>query len=64
MQLLDNLAGQQPQLSPLELTLLSLSVAAASSGPVLFNDGAKVAEVLAPAAAACKSNRNRICLLL
>jgi len=52
MQLLDNIAASKPQLTPLELTLLSLSVAAASSGPIFFAEGAKVAEVLAPAAAA------------
>jgi hypothetical protein len=54
MQLLDNITAQKPQLSRLEITLLSFSVVAAGSGPVFFMDGAKVAEVLAPACAACK----------
>lgn len=54
MQLLDNITAQKPQLSRLEITLLSLSVVVAGSGPVFFMDGAKVAEVLAPACAACK----------
>lgn len=52
MQLLDNITAEKPQLSQLELTLLSLSVLAAGSGPILFADGARVAEVLAPACAA------------
>ena len=52
MQLLDNIAASKPQLTPLELSLLSLSVFAASSGPLFFVDGVRVAEVLAPAAAA------------
>lgn len=52
MQLLDNITAQKPQLSRLEITLLSFSVIAAGSGPVFFMDGAKVAEVLAPACAA------------
>jgi hypothetical protein len=52
VQLLDNIAASKPQLTPLELTLLSLSVAAASSGPLFFTDGSKIAEVLAPASAA------------
>ena len=56
MQLLDNQIAERPQLSQLEITLLSLSVAVAGSGPVLFADGAKIAEVLAPACAACKPN--------
>lgn len=54
MQLLDNITAEKPQLSQLEITLLSLSVAAAGSGPIFFVDGYKVAEVLAPACAACK----------
>ncbi len=52
MQLLDNITAEKPQLSQLEITLLSLAVAAAGSGPIFFPDGAKIAEVLAPAAAA------------
>jgi len=52
MQILDNMAGQLPQLSTLEICLLSLSVAAASSGPLLFPDSFRVTEVLAPASAA------------
>ena len=52
MQLLDNMAGQQAQLTALELTLLSLSVGAAASGPFLF--GGKLTEFLAPTSAACK----------
>lgn len=51
VQLLDNIAGSKPQLTPLELTLLSLSVLAASSGP-FFPDGGRITEVLAPASAA------------
>lgn len=54
MQFLDNIAAEKPQLSRLELTLLSTSVAAAACGPILFTEGYKIAEVLAPAAAACK----------
>jgi hypothetical protein len=52
VQLLDNLAGQKPQLTGLELGLLSMSVFAAASGPFLF--GGALTEVLAPTAAACK----------
>ena len=52
MQLLDNMAGQQAQLTALELTLLSLSVGAAASGPFLL--GGKLTEFLAPTSAACK----------
>ena len=52
MQLLDNITAEKPQISQLEITLLSLSVALAGSGPIFFTDGAKVAEVLAPACAA------------
>ena len=55
MQFLDNIAAEKPQLSTLELSLLSMSVAAASCGPILFTEGYKIAEVLAPAAAACES---------
>ena len=54
VQFLDNIAAEKPQLSRLELTLLSMSVVAASCGPILFTEGYKIAEVLAPAAAACK----------
>lgn len=50
MQLLDKVAGQKPQLTALELTLLSASVAAAASGPWLV--GGKLTEFLAPTAAA------------
>lgn len=52
MQLLDNLAGQKPQLTALELLLLSASVTAASSSPWIM--GGKLTEVLPPTAAACK----------
>lgn len=52
VQLLDKVAGQKPQLTALELTLLSASVAAAASGPWLV--GGKLTEFLAPTAAACK----------
>mmetsp|Transcript_11107 Transcript_11107/g.16836 ORF Transcript_11107/g.16836 Transcript_11107/m.16836 type:complete len:585 (+) Transcript_11107:153-1907(+) len=51
MQLLDNITAEKPQLSRLEISILSLCIGAASTGP-LFTDGVKVAEVLAPAAAA------------
>ena len=56
MQLLDNITAEKTQLSQLEITLLSLSVAAAGSGPLFFGvvEGYKVAEVLAPACAARK----------
>jgi len=54
MQLLDNITAEKTQLSQFEITLLSLSVAAAGSGPIFFVDGYKVAEVLAPACAARK----------
>lgn len=52
MQLLDNLAGQRPQLTALELLLLSASVTAASSSPWIM--GGRLTEVLPPTAAACK----------
>ena len=52
VQLLDNLAGQKPQLTSLELFMLSTSVAAAASGPWIL--GGKLTEFLAPTAAACK----------
>jgi hypothetical protein len=52
MQLLDNLAGQKPQLTALELFMLSASVTAASSSPWIM--GGKLTEVLPPTAAACK----------
>lgn len=52
VQLLDNLAGQKPQLRGLELFMLSASVAAAASGPWIL--GGKLTEFLAPTAAACK----------
>ncbi|OEU19067.1 hypothetical protein FRACYDRAFT_237358 [Fragilariopsis cylindrus CCMP1102] len=50
MNLLDNLAGQRPQLTVLELILLSFSVTAASASPWIF--GGQLAEVLPPTAAA------------
>jgi len=43
-------AGQRPQLSGLEATLLSLAVLSAASGPLLL--GGKITEFLAPSAAA------------
>jgi len=52
MQMLDNMAGQLPQLSTLEICLFSISVAAASSGPIFFPDSLSVTKVLAPASAA------------
>lgn len=51
MQLLDNMAGQQPQLTALELTLLSAAVGAAASGPFIM--GGALTEFLAPTSAAC-----------
>lgn len=51
VQYLDMATGQKAQLSPLELTALSLSVLAAGSGPLLL--GGKITEFLAPASAAC-----------
>ena len=56
MQLLDNLAGQKPQLTALELVLLSASVTAASSSPWIL--GGRLTEVLPPAAAACELQRS------
>eukprot|EP00532_Pseudo-nitzschia_australis_P015235 CAMPEP_0168273078 /NCGR_PEP_ID=MMETSP0141_2-20121125/16555_1 /TAXON_ID=44445 /ORGANISM="Pseudo-nitzschia australis, Strain 10249 10 AB" /LENGTH=647 /DNA_ID=CAMNT_0008214539 /DNA_START=390 /DNA_END=2333 /DNA_ORIENTATION=+ len=50
MQLLDNLAGQRPQLTALELIMLSASVTAASSSPWIM--GGQLTEVLPPTAAA------------
>lgn len=62
MQLLDNMAGQQPQLTALELTLLSLSVAAAASGPFIF--GGALTEFVAPTSAACTFGETRwVCSL-
>ena len=52
MQLLDNLAGQKPQLTALELFMLTSSVTAAASGPWIM--GGTLTEFLAPTAAACK----------
>ena len=52
MQLLDNLAGQKPQLTALELFMLTASVTAAASGPWVM--GGALTEFLAPTAAACK----------
>jgi len=52
MKMLDNMAGQTPQLSSLEQVLLSLSVVAASSGPIFFPAAFGVTKVLAPASAA------------
>ena len=57
VQLLDNLTGQKPQLTALELLMLSSSVAAAASGPWIF--GGKLTEFLAPTAAACKYHNRR-----
>ena len=48
--MLDLVAGQKPQLSGLEATLLSLAVLSAASGPLLL--GGKITEFLAPSAAA------------
>lgn len=50
MQLLDTLAGQRPQLSALEFSLLFTAVATAATSPLLL--GGHVAEFLAPSAAA------------
>jgi hypothetical protein len=50
MQLLDNLAGQRPQLSALEAVLLSAAVLSAAGGPLLL--GGHITEFLAPFAAA------------
>lgn len=52
MQLLDNLAAQKPQLSGLELGLLTASIAATASSPFMF--AGAFAEVLPPTAAACE----------
>lgn len=55
MQLLDNFTSDRPQLSSLELFLLTASVLAAAASPVAFSDpavGLRVAEVVAPASAA------------
>lgn len=52
MQMLDFMAGKKSNLSPLELTLLSMSVLAAGAGPLLPGD--QIANFLAPASAACK----------
>ena len=53
VQLLDTIAGQKAQLSPLEFLLLCGSVLASASGPLIFNG--EITEFLAPAAAACTS---------
>jgi hypothetical protein len=50
VQLLDTLAGQRPQLSRLEFTLLSAAVVSAATSPLLL--GGHIAEFLAPSAAA------------
>ena len=54
MAMLDNIAGERPQLSPLELSLLSLAVGIAATSPAILPF--KIVEGLAPAAAACKSD--------
>ena len=53
MQLLDTLAGQKPQLTVLEFSLLTFAVAAAASGPFIL--GGAFTEFVAPTAAARKS---------
>jgi hypothetical protein len=54
--MLDTLAGEKPQLTALEFSLLSLSDFAAGSGPWLL--GGKLTEFLVPTAAAvCKCPR-------
>lgn len=50
VQLLDRLAGQKPQLSVIEITLLTAAVATCVSGPIVL-DG-KLAEFIAPSMAA------------
>jgi len=50
MQILDDQAGQEPQLTKLELIMLSLSVTAAASGPFIM--GGELTEFLAPTSAA------------
>ncbi|CAJ1954676.1 unnamed protein product [Cylindrotheca closterium] len=50
MQMLDDQAGQQPQLTKLEFIMLSLSVTAAASGPFIM--GGELTEFLAPTSAA------------
>lgn len=50
MQLLDRVAGQKPQLSALEFTLLFSAVASCISGPLIL--GGQLAEFIAPSAAA------------
>jgi len=52
MENLDSFAEQKSQLSGVELGLLTGSILAAGSGPILFQDSMKIVEVLAPAAAA------------
>lgn len=52
VQELDNVAGQKAQLSVLELAMLSASVFAAGSGPLLL--GGHITQFLAPASAACE----------
>jgi hypothetical protein len=53
VQILDRLAGQKPQLTALEITMLSTSVFAAASGPWFL--GGSLTRFVAPTAAACKS---------
>ena len=53
MELLDDAASLRPQLSGTEVGLLLGAIAASGVGPIFF-PGTSVAEVLAPAAAACE----------
>jgi hypothetical protein len=50
VQLLDKVAGDNPQLSPLEFSLLATAVVSAASGPLLPVNS--ITEFLAPSAAA------------
>ena len=50
MQLLDRLAGQKPQLTPLELAMLAGAVSASLASPLVL--GGHIAEFIAPSAAA------------
>jgi len=52
VQQLDLIAGENPQLSPLEFSLLVAAVCSAASGPLLPVAGSALTDFLAPAAAA------------
>ena len=64
MDILENMAGEKPQLSTLELILLTTSVWIVATAPSLFAGYFKVTEVLAPAAATCEYIVYIVCIYI